>query len=1068
LSLSRSRLLMRLQGPVLTGSACWAVGAVALRLAGKSVPTYLPFPVAGIALAGVLVWGRSSLLGVWLGVFFLRLGIAGAAGWQAWVLPAMLASALTLQAATGGLLVNRFAGRPLLLNEPSEWLRFASFGAFLPCLIEPSLSFGLQWAGAGAMPARELTLTNLALQWACTSLGALVGAPLLLSFVAEPRSNWRGRVLTLSLPLILALALLGAVVGELDRFDFRNQQVEFERDVGHLADEAQARLAGPLDALQALHSVARARQDIDANMLRQASRWWLAQGLDLLAMGYSERVPLAQLPGFEAQARKEFGSYRVFDRDGGAARAADGEVLAMRYVEPRAGNQGALGVNSLSVPAAREALLAARDSGEPTATSVFELTQSQHGETGVVLYQALYRGDPRTLAERRAWFRGAVFVTLRANNIMAGLAPSTPAYLRWCLVDLRPGVAHSRVAGPPGCPEQPAAPMHAERLMTLAGRPLELRVSLSTAALPVLQQEAFWLRRMVGLGAAAMLSLLMLMVTGVGQRTRQAVEQGTAELRRQIRERAEVEAALRDSESRLRSILDHVPIGVLFLDPQGRLIECNPRLVEMLGRPAVSLRGMRVSDFVDQHELARLMELRRAMLAGANVLSLERMHLTGEQGRALTVRVTASALRDDDGRVVRMVGALQDITEHLRLEASERALQQAEAGSRAKSEFVSRMSHELRTPLNAMIGFAQLLGLDRGPALAEHQREWVQQIQRAGWHLLEMINETLDLARIESGAVQLAVVPVALQPLVAACLAMLAGSAQARNVLTRESLGADAGAVAVAVMADATRLKQVLINLLSNAIKYNRPGGTVSLSARRVEAEPGAGAGGARVEITVADTGLGMSREQLAGLFQPYNRLGREGSGIEGTGIGLAISHRLSELMGGTLQASSVAGQGSTFTLTLPAAEAAQAPPPRFSDTSPAPYQQRFVHYIEDNETNIEVMRGIFAQRAQIQLDTSMLGLDGLSAIRANRPDLVLLDMQLPDISGIELLRHLKQDDSVGGIPVVVVSADATPGNIQEALVAGAQHYATKPLDVAEFLRVVDAILEEADTRWGM
>jgi CheY-like chemotaxis protein/nitrogen-specific signal transduction histidine kinase len=400
---------------------------------------------------------------------------------------------------------------------------------------------------------------------------------------------------------------------------------------------------------------------------------------------------------------------------------------------------------------------------------------------------------------------------------------------------------------------------------------------------------------------------------------------------------------------------------------------------------------------------------------------------------------------------------VQDITEHLRLQSSEQALARAEAANRAKSEFLSRMSHELRTPLNAMIGFAQLLGLDREPALVAHQRDWTQQIQRAGWHLLEMINDTLDLARIESGAVRLNLAPLGLPALVAACRAMVAAPASARQVRITESIDPDA----VAVLGDPTRLKQVITNLLSNAVKYNREGGSVTLTAHRVRS------GGDWIEIAVADTGLGMSPAQQAALFQPYNRLGREGSGIEGTGIGLVISRRLTELMGGTLEASSAVGQGSIFTLRLPAAAQAEQPVARYTDTSPAPYQQRLVHYVEDNETNVEVMRGVLAQRSQIRMEVSTLGLDGLAAIRSQRPDLILLDMQLPDISGLELLHHIKQDDALAHIPVVVVSADATTLQTQKALTGGALHYVTKPLDVGRFLKIVDDILEGVETRWG-
>jgi len=319
--------------------------------------------------------------------------------------------------------------------------------------------------------------------------------------------------------------------------------------------------------------------------------------------------------------------------------------------------------------------------------------------------------------------------------------------------------------------------------------------------------------------------------------------------------------------------------------------------------------------------------------------------------------------------------------------------------------------------------------------------------------LLGMINDTVDLARIESGADTLALVPVALAPLVAASQGMVATLAGQRGITLAVDLPADLPAV----RADATRLTQVLTNLLSNAVKYNRDAGSVRVAAREVA--------GRQVEITVSDTGLGLSSAQLQALFEPYNRLGRETSSIEGTGIGLVISRRLAELMGGTLRADSPQGAGAVFTLTLPMADSAATPTPIAAGTAPAPYRRRLVHYIEDNPTNIEVMRGVLAQRPQIELSVSTLGLDGLGAVRESRPDLVLLDMHLPDISGLELLRHLKLDDAIARIPVVVVSADATLARTEEALTLGAARYVSKPFEVAEFLELIDTILAQTDTR---
>jgi len=289
---------------------------------------------------------------------------------------------------------------------------------------------------------------------------------------------------------------------------------------------------------------------------------------------------------------------------------------------------------------------------------------------------------------------------------------------------------------------------------------------------------------------------------------------------------------------------------------------------------------------------------------------------------------------------------------------------------------------------------------------------------------------------------------------VSACRALIEAPAAARGITLEERLATDASAV----RGDATRVKQILTNLLSNAVKYNRLGGRISIGSRRTA--------GGMVEVTVTDTGLGMTEDQMAALFQPYNRLGRENSGIEGTGIGLVISRRLAELMGGTLQASSRADAGATFTLRLPAAAVAVAAAADPAATLAAPYEQRVVHYVEDNEINIEVMRGVLALREQIVLECSALGLDGVAGIRRRRPDLILLDMQLPDINGLELLRHLKHDDLLADIPVIVVSADASPQHMEQALTLGAAHYVTKPLDVAAFLKVVDSVLESVDTRF--
>lgn len=1051
-----------------------AVGAVALLLAGPPGYASPLYPPSGIALVAVLVYGRAALPGVLFGAFAVNSGLGvlrGATGTAAMVLPMLIGAGAALQAWAGATLVRRHVAQPLVLNAPRDILRFSLLGALVACTISPSVATPALLA-TGALTA-DAALANWVTWWVGDTMGVLIGAPLALTLVGRPRADWLPRRRTLGLPLLLALALLAAGMAEFNRLDRQRVEAGFERDADRIAADAQARLGGAVHALQALHGAARARGVLTQEALHQVSLWWLARPMQLQAAGYSERVPLERLAAYEAAARAaDEPAFRVFDRDDGSARAADGAVLALRHIEPPAGNAGAVGVNALSIPAARRAILATRDSGEPATSAGFRLTQSAGDETGVVIYQALYSGEPTAdAAARRAAFRGVVFVTLRVDAALADImAPAR--HLRWCLVDPEPGVQRPRLAGAAGCEtdQLDAGPradrtLQARRALLLGGRPVELRIAAHEALLPGPQREAAWLLSIAGLAAAAMLGALLLTVTGQQRRTELAVEAGTADLRREMAERAQAQQALADSETRLRNILDHVPLGVVFLDPGGRLLDANPRLGEMLGRDLAALRGSDVSALVRPDDAEVLRRLRRAFLAGGGDSVVERVRAQHPIDGERVLRLSASALRGPDGTVLRMVGVVEDITEHLRLEESERALHRAEAANRAKSEFLSRMSHELRTPLNAMIGFAQLLGLDREPRLAAHQAEWTQEIQRAGWHLLEMINETLDLARIESGAVQLQLAPVALQPLVGDCRSMLANAAAQRGIAVTLEIDADARGV----LADATRLKQVLTNLLSNAIKYNREGGQATVTARRTSGAQGEfGELGDCVELAVADSGIGMTPTQVGGLFQPYNRLGRENTPIEGTGIGLVISRRLAELMGGRLEVRSEPDRGSTFTLRLPFADPADSAAVRGNGPGAAPYRERIVHYVEDNQTNVEVMRGIFMQRPQIRLQVSSLGLDGLAAVRASHPDLILLDMQLPDISGLELLRHLKQDDAVAAIPVVVVSADATADHMQQALTSGALHYVTKPLEVARFLDTVDSILGAVETRWGL
>jgi CheY-like chemotaxis protein/anti-sigma regulatory factor (Ser/Thr protein kinase) len=285
---------------------------------------------------------------------------------------------------------------------------------------------------------------------------------------------------------------------------------------------------------------------------------------------------------------------------------------------------------------------------------------------------------------------------------------------------------------------------------------------------------------------------------------------------------------------------------------------------------------------------------------------------------------------------------------------------------------------------------------------------------------------------------------------------MIQHEAHRHGIVVTQSIDPDASHLE----GDATRVKQILTNLLTNAVKYNVKNGRIHIEARRVDE---------RVKISVTDSGLGMTPEQVKNLFQPFNRLGRDRSAVEGTGIGLVISQRLAELMGGRLKVRSTPLQGTTFTLSLRALSEMDIAPAK-ADLVPliAPeYNQRLIHYVEDNETNVEVMRGILSLRPQIKLSVSYTGQEGLDSIRLEQPNVVLLDMHLPDMNGMQVLNELQADPATAAIPVIIVSADAITSQISDLLEAGAVRYLTKPVSVTELLAAVDAELEEAQTRFS-
>jgi signal transduction histidine kinase len=392
----------------------------------------------------------------------------------------------------------------------------------------------------------------------------------------------------------------------------------------------------------------------------------------------------------------------------------------------------------------------------------------------------------------------------------------------------------------------------------------------------------------------------------------------------------------------------------------------------------------------------------------------------------------------------RLEQRVQERTMQLELANSELelAIEEARNANQAKSAFLSSMSHELRTPLNAILGFAQILAADNMPTTPEQKKEFSGHILKSGRHLLTLINEILDLAKVEAGALTLSMEPIGLAEVLAECRSMIEPLAAARGIRVQFPAAGDPESAAALVQADRTRLKQVLLNLLSNAVKYNREGGTVSVECAAHAPD--------RLRLSVVDTGMGLRPEQVAALFQPFNRLGQENGTQEGTGIGLVFTKRLVELMKGEIGAASTPGVGSTFWIELSAA----APLAQLA----AP---RLILYIEDNPANLRLVQEIVAFRADLRLLSAPDGHAGLALAHTHRPAVILMDLNLPGMSGFEVLAQLRRDPDTAHIPAIALTANAMPRDIERGLSAGFARYLTKPIDIEQLNAAIDGVLAQ-------
>ena len=1067
----RALALALLVGALQAGLPRYALGAAAL--APLSV-------VLGVVVAAVLTRSRWMLVPALVGMLCGDLLVHTAP-----VTAVLACGVLSLQTLTADSLLRAAHDRDLLqLDTWPRLSRLVLLAAPAAALLGVLLGGLTQWGlDATALPALRPLLAAALGRFVADAAGIIVTAPVLLCWLASPQEPWRPRRRQVALPLLLLTLAMLPGFDQVARRDETRLQSNFERDASHRRLRIQQLLTNPLDAALALGGVVAAGgPGLPMDLFNRVSAVWMERVAGLQVTGWVERVnPAAAVATLgaatpRASARREPSAWALGHVQGGHAdlRALPGAQAGLGgQLDPSLTLQQALdraaasdrpvvlpALDDLGIEPAVGPKSAAAAAAKVPAAAVDSRLLVLQTVPGLLATAPSHPASPAGAASSATPKRLVFVVIDTARLLLPALPDNDDPNLRVCLTDGRtePGrtTAH-RLAGPPGCEADSNATAVRRQLgrVTLGERRLDLLITEPNTADNRLFTSV-WLLALPAVLGAALLSSLLLALTGRLRRIEDRVRERTLALQTEIDERRRTEAALAVSEQRFRAIFDSVSIGVTVVNRVGRLVEVNPAFCTMMGCTAVDLVGRLLSDF----QLPDVLGEDGTALAVGGALARRQRYLTPD-GRMLQVAANLRTLNDANGQPVATVGALQDLTQVLRLREAEREREAAEVANRTKSEFLANLSHEFRAPLNAIVGFAQRLGDSdnaHGDGSNTHpdalgQQHGLAQIRQAGWHLLDMVNDVLDLSRLEAGSLRLTLEPVSLADLAQEAMQMVEPAARQAGVTLSLSLSPQADRA----QADPLRLRQVLINLLGNAIKYNRQGGRVTLRTR-----PGAPG---ELTVEVEDTGIGLSESQIAELFTPFNRLGRErleaGGGTrgnQGTGIGLVICRKLSQLMGGELTVSSREGEGSVFSLRLPRAGGETS---RIEVNTGALLGPGVVIgsvlYIEDSLADQQAVQQALKARPGIKLHCVGTAAEGLALVAEH--DLLLLDLDLPDSPGLEVLRILAADSRFRHTPVIVVSAESRPQRIDDCFDAGAAQFLTKPIDEQQLLRTLDACL---------
>jgi PAS domain S-box-containing protein len=1022
------------------------------------------WPPTGIALAGVLIYGKRIWPGVWLGSFIVNGLIPELTGsvtelFITLMLTLVISTGATLQAFVGAYWLKRYAGYPSGLKDEKSVLLFLLYGGVLSALINSTLSVAMLVA-TGKTPLAN-ALNNWLTWWSGDLLGIIIFTPLALAWLLKDTDAWLHRRLAITLPILVMFALTAATVVYEAKFNNEHIRMEFDKQVEELNNALKISLANQAHALHSVKILFLASKEVNRDEFRILTQQLLTDYQEIQSISWAPLIQSLDRDAFEKTIQnKGLPTFQVTELDANQQRVRAKErsyYVPVTFIEPYQTNNKVIGFDNVSNSGRLATLNLATDSGEFTISPRIKLIQDQT-QYGVLAVIPLYRNNlpQQTLAEKRLAIASYITGALKLKDLLtSALKYSNTIGLSYRLLDSSAPTDEqllytSDESFPDSLVIQEKAWFSDQQTLSsriaipFGGRVWTFEIIPNQDYFATHRSGHTWLVMLVGLLLTSLVTLISLIASGRTRWLRQLISESTEELKQ---EHAQALLLMREKET-LSMAIEQSHSSVKITDLDANIVYVNQAFVNSTGYSREEIIGQKSSLLKSNKTPLATYQAMWAALINGNDWQGEFINFTKE-GKELHELAWISPIRESDGSIHRYLSVAEDITERKKTNALlVAAKEKAEKLAETKSQFLANMSHEIRTPMNAIIGFSDLALLDELPT---ETRTYLQDINTASNHLLIILNDILDISKLEAGHMSIIPSPFELKGLLTPIYNLFVKAAQAKGLVLSLDIAEN---IPDKLVGDTVRLRQVLINLLGNAIKFSQQGEVkLSIALQHLTATE------ARLLFSVHDTGIGISAAQHDKLFKPFSQVEDGFSrSYDGTGLGLVISQELIQLMGGHINLVSNPGFGSCFSfeLLLPLVSLTTVDDSKPSLETEATLLNGIKILVAEDDTFNKKIVNLLLSRYGASVTFADNGLEALAKLEQDTFDVVLMDLHMPAMNGFEATLEIRKQARYAQLPVIALSAGVTDEEKQSCLSVGMNDFVAKPINKVELLATLE------------